>query len=237
MNAIPLLLLLLMSGKGGARGAREPAWPSRRSPPPRRARHAPAHKNAARAARHEAPSTHPAAHAEHAQEHAEHAAPHDHTMPVQTEQGQPFKSLDFSQAHAEPAHPGQPYKNLDFSHARAEPAHASTADTQTAEPPAPNAGEYSVDAVQRILVALGWRGHLTTKGPLLDALTDGLYGPVTHDDWQQSANKRGLDATFVRLGPRSVHVDPATYDALRALAKDKGGNVVGIGRGRMMRIP
>ena len=80
----------------------------------------------------------------------------------------------------------------------------------------------SVAAVQKILVSLGWRGHKTTKGPLRVELTDGLYGPTTRDDWQQSAHKRGLATTFVRLAPKSVHVDARTYAALRRLADERG---------------
>jgi hypothetical protein len=101
-----------------------------------------------------------------------------------------------------------------------EPAAATTAETP------PPAGT-SVASVQRILVGLGWRGHLTTQGALQPSLTDGEYGPVTHDDWQQSARKRGLDPAFERLGPNTVEVNPDTYAALRELARSRGATVDG----------
>ena len=79
-------------------------------------------------------------------------------------------------------------------------------------------GDANVADLQRILVGLGWRGRLTTKGPVSPDLTDGLYGPVTALDWAQSANKRGLNPAIVRLGPNRAHVDPATMGELQRLA-------------------
>jgi hypothetical protein len=85
-------------------------------------------------------------------------------------------------------------------------------------------GSRSVAKVQSILRGMGWKGDLKTSGPLSPALTDGEFGPVTRRDWQQSANKRGLDPTFERLGPNTVRVSPATYAALSKLS----GGVAGI---------
>jgi hypothetical protein len=85
----------------------------------------------------------------------------------------------------------------------------------------------SVANVQGVLRGLGWTGHLTTKGPVIPELKDGLFGQITVDDWEQSANKRGLDPTIVRVNGTTVHVHPDTYSALVAVARSKGA-VVGI---------
>jgi len=94
--------------------------------------------------------------------------------------------------------------------------------------------EYDIAELQHILIGLGWRGNLTTSGPLSPALQDGLYGPITRADWEQSAKKRNLDPTFERVTGQTAHVDPDTYDALKALARSKGGVV---GARRKMYIP
>lgn len=233
MNAVPLLLLYMFSKREG-RGA-EPRYPSPHHPPPRRARHALPH--------------HAASHAHHSEHAAEqHQATHHATH---SPAGKPFHNLDFS--HANPADDsqlhhatrrakprGKPFKSLDFSHA-AEPQHdAAPPPVHHEEPPAPETNDapaagYDIARLQRILVGLGWRGHLTTKGSVSPLLQDGLYGPVTHDDWQQSAHKRGLDTTFVRLGPRTAQVDDHTFEVLRDVARSMGASVDG--RRRRMRIP
>lgn len=237
MSGLAPLFFLWLWSRGHATA--EPTWPSRKHPPPRKATHPAAKRAAAKqsAAKHVA-RTHPAAsQAAQAVHHAaapEHA-PHDHAMPVHTEHDSTERGPDLSALNFQMAPQHRPAA-AHHAHVAPPPA-ASTADTDTAEPPAPGEGEYSVDQVQRILVSLGWRGHLTTKGALQPELTDGLFGPVTSDDWQQSARKRGLDPTFVRLGPRSVHVVPETYRTLRDVARSMGGNVVGIERGRRIFIP
>lgn len=88
-------------------------------------------------------------------------------------------------------------------------------------------GNVAVSDAQRILVGLGWRGHLTTSGPLHPELKDGEFGPVTADDWAQSARKRGLDPTFARVGPTTAHVDRKTYETLKQVAQSKGAVIVG----------
>lgn len=107
------------------------------------------------------------------------------------------------------------------------------------EPAAASAPEpfaVSIATIQRILVGLGWRGHGTTHGALQPELTDGLWGPVTRDDWQTSAHTHGVDPTIERLGPETAHVDPDAYAALRSLAAQRGA-VVGGRRRRRLRIP
>jgi len=83
-------------------------------------------------------------------------------------------------------------------------------------------GDVRVRQLQKILVALGWRGDATTSGPLIPALQDGLYGPITRRNWQRSARKRNLDTTFARINGKWAHVSLATYKALLAVAQSKG---------------
>lgn len=242
----PLLLLWLL---GREHSGQQPAWPSRKSPPPRKATHPraarkpkPSAKAATHAAATHAAATHPAAaqavHAVHHQAEPEHA-PHDHTMPVHTEHDSSEKGPDLSALNFGLRPTAAPRKPAHRRRAQ----HAAAADTHTAEPPSPAEGQYSVANVQSILRALGWRGHLTTHGPLSSDLTDGLAPKyenepsVTRDDWQQSARKRSLDPTFIRVDSTTVHVDPETYAALRDVARSMGGNVVGIGGGRRVYIP
>lgn len=241
MTSLGPLLLLWLLGRG--HGGSQPSWPSRKSPPPRKASHARARakpSSSTHAAATHAAATHPAAaQAAHAVHHAaapDHA-PHDHAMPVHTEHDSSEKGPDLTALNFGL----RPAARRAAHHAPAE--HAAAADTHTAEPPSPAEGQYSVANVQAILRALGWRGHLTTRGPLSPDLTDGLspkyedQPSVTRDDWQQSARKRGLDPTFIRVDSVTVHVDPETYATLRDVARSMGGNVVGIGRGRRIYIP
>lgn len=99
--------------------------------------------------------------------------------------------------------------------------HVTTMPTQviTSEQPVADTGGRSVADIQAILRGLGWTGHLTTKGSVQNILRDGLFGPATHDDWQQSANKRRLDPTMERTGPDTARVSVDTYNALKAIAK------------------
>lgn len=49
---------------------------------------------------------------------------------------------------------------------------------------------------------------------------DGLFGPKTAGAWATLARKRGLEPSFVRIGPRTASVDAHTLAALHAAASD-----------------
>jgi hypothetical protein len=122
------------------------------------------------------------------------------------------------------------YQQLADIHARPiAPAHASQHVEQHARPtkrrkrPAVGVEVRSVADAQKVLRGLGWKGHLTTKGALSRDLTDGDYGPVTRDNWQQSARKRQLVPLFERVGPKTVRVNAGTYAALAKLSSGVAG--------------
>jgi len=157
--------------------------------------------------------------------HVKHAHPSHHVPPIQASTVAPHHDDSSTHLHDLHAAPPEP------EHTQAEPsaptAHvhvpaAAHVETHHASVP----GDVSVAAAQRILVGLGWRGAGTTKGPVQASLTDGLFGPATAGNWAQSARKRGLDPMFARLGPKSAHVNPATYAKLAALAEPN--SVVGV---------
>lgn len=101
-------------------------------------------------------------------------------------------------------------------------AQPSTPTPVTKAPPKPAGKEYvsTTAAVQDILVRLGWRGKLTTQGPVQKALTDGQYGGTTAANWAQSANKRKLDPAIKKVAAdgSTVAVNESTFYALKALA-------------------
>jgi peptidoglycan hydrolase-like protein with peptidoglycan-binding domain len=69
--------------------------------------------------------------------------------------------------------------------------------------------EILVADAQRIAISLG-----ETLKP------DGLFGPKTAAAWGRLAQKQGLPADFIRLGPRTAQVDAVAYDKLRSAAQN-----------------
>lgn len=222
MSALPLLLLLAAAKDQPRRssGKKAPRWPSSRHHPPH---HVPA-MQPMQPMVHEKP-----AHEHKAPAHDVHAAER-HDLHEDTHHTAPAVH-HVHRDHATPVHkvphevhePPPAAKHVEEHHK------APKRQQQRAATP----GDKSVADVQRVLVALGWRGHLTTKGPLSKDLTDGLapldwpeQPSVTADDWVQSARKRGLDTTFARVSSKVVHVNPATFRALQQVAQSKSGAAV-----------
>lgn len=247
MNILPLAVLWWLSRKKGAShhpahrathhaahtAKHGPKWPSPKDPPPKRA-----------PARHTAPAPHKAPHRKPQPAHHEPTL-HDHNdigptithKPVQREHvehtvvhDQPHVVHHAPIHHASsPVHDAQTQLLSDLHNEPPAPATAANDVEQHAHD-----GEYPIAHLQKILVGLGWRGDNTTSGPIVPALKDGLYGPVTHGDWQRSAVKRNLDPSFDRVSSTVARVDPDTYATLKALAVSKGAVV---GARRRMYIP
>lgn len=195
-------------------------WPTVKHPPPRKLGipdmppmpampHEKAHDNPAEEAKasdHSADVHKPSVVTHHADATSHATAPtavhHDASAPVEQ--------------HAKPHVTTLPIQHIRIPLFKSSPRAAKPAPVSVAR------GDVSIEQTQKILRDLGWKGHLTTKGPVSRDLTDGLYGPTTHDDWVQSANKRGLDPRFDRLGPKSVRVNPDTLAALKRVTGVSG---------------
>jgi hypothetical protein len=182
--------------------AKAPEWPSTKHPPPQKAPERSAQKT-------QRPADHTPA----------------HNAPVHHEAVDPVHSAPVHHAAVHPAssaiHDAQSELLSQLHSAPPEPAPAGSSVQDHAQ-----GGEYDIAELQAILRKLGWRGRLTTSGPIQPALTDGLWGPATHDNWVQSANKRKLDPTIVRITGQTAHVHPSTYAALKRVATAAG--VVGV---------
>jgi hypothetical protein len=233
MSLVPLVLLYL--ARGGAKGAQRkkghhgPHWPAPHHATPKKHSHKlprvpevppmkPMHHESAHE-KHETPAEHAHAEDRHVDVHRaepveHHATHHDHATHLHT----------LHEHGAEPAHASEhveqhqaPRKRKRKRVTRLPVQHI------TARAPADidAAGNANVSALQRVLVKLGWRGHLTTKGALSSKLTDGEYGATTHDDWMQSAHKRNLDPLIERIGPNTARVNPKTYAVLKSAAAAK----------------
>jgi hypothetical protein len=196
--------------------------------------HTPAHTEAAhKAVRPHHEETHPVAHhmpvAHEEPKHVEHTTVH-HDRPHVVHH-RPTHTYAAPPSFAQPApHDAQTTPISDLHEAPPAPESADSGINTHA------AGEYDIAELQAIERNLGWRGHLTTKGALSPLLTDGEYGPVTRDNWAQSANNRKLDPMFERTGPNTAQVNPDTYAQLKSVARqlklDPQGSVVG-GRRRL----
>ncbi len=231
----PLLLLLGLKALGDSSPSSSRATTTRRTrsahkwPTPR---HAPALKMPSLPPMpHEAPDDHatPADHAQGGDEAPPAPEQHDSAGTDATDHGEhlsdlhahphePAHAAQHVEQHARPQHTVRDYApNTPVRRVRARPAPRPR--------PAPgDSGDRTVASLQRVLVALGWTGRLTTKGAVQPSLKDGLCGPVTFDDWAQSARKRGLDPTIVRMAPNVARVNPATFAALSRA----GGGVSGL---------
>lgn len=242
MSILPLVLLYLANQKSG--GAKKsavkaaPKWPTPRThpTPPRRVPALPPmppmpHEKAA--AKKATPAEHAAAEEHHVETHR--AEPHTTAAHkdsatalhnIQQRAPAPAHAAQHVERHARPTVirtsappavtrlPAHKVKHKRKHKKKRKPTPAA-AQTSAASP---EPGVVSVANTQKILVKLGWRGDLTTQGALSTALNDGEYGPVTARDWAQSANKRGLDPTYTRLGPNTAGVNPQTYDTLKTVA-------------------
>lgn len=241
MNLVHMALIYLIGknvrGKNG-----QPLWPDRNHPPPKRA--------------------HKRVHTHHDKAPDKPAAGPQADMkvgPVTTiKHGRPVKRRRVnygappSLAHTEKAQ-HSPANSDHAAHYGAPPAwDVHTGDAQIQKPeelhadaPAPepaashvedhqDEGVYTVARIQALLRGLGWTGRNSMQGPVQAPLKDGLYGPVTAENWQRSANKRGLDPSIVRIDGTHVHVAPETFKALIGVARSKGANVSGR---RPMYIP
>ncbi len=238
MSLIPLLLLLAASehekknGAAARGGGSGPKWPSTSHHPPH-SMQAPGMPAAPAAPPEPTPADHARSeerHSEPKKTHAESTTTHHddatHLHDLHNAPPEPAPAGQHVEQHAQPAPRswGTPRSYRDI-------VPGITLPKQHPAAPAPrpttrtDREAVSVASAQKLLVKLGWRGDLTTKGPVIPELEDGEYGPITHRDWAQSANKRGLDPTFERIGPNTVRVNPATFAALQRVA---GGGVSGI---------
>jgi len=124
-----------------------------------------------------------------------------------------------------PAKPATPLAPSQISPSQISPSHAPDAAPAVPAPVAPPPGLRPADtspkpapsapalAATTVLNVQKLANKLGARPPLKQ---DGLFGPKTVGAWRALSTQRGLDPTIVRIGPKTVDVNPNTYARLNA---------------------